>query len=343
MITSKKIWVLAGIVLVVLVLTAVAIGLTEKPKTSGEQAEESAELAAGIKEIKIANVPKIFPYFPLFVAQQKNLFEANGLMAEFEQMETADALKALIEKEVDYMPSSPLTLEASLEETPIKTIMAFADGSPYYLVLQPGLELKDLKTIGVSSPHSGPHYQAMKLIEENDIPATVSFLGNSPAQHITALFEASVDGAVVTPPYVFLLREDGFTVLEPFGDVRVLFSGLTTRNEKIENNPEEVEKVIKTVQSAVEFIRTNPQETRDLLFEFFELEKNEKNEKAVEDTYLFMKGYFSTEGTLDEETIREVIQFAKTEQFASFKDVKNQSVSPEEIAKAFDFSLLEEE
>jgi len=343
MITSKKIWTLAGIVLALLVLTAIVIELAEKPKTAEEQAGEPTEVATELMEIKIANVPKIFPYFPLFVAQQKDLFEANGLMAEFEQMETADALKALVEKEVDYMSSSPLTSKASLEGTPIKAIVAFADGSPYSLVAQPGLELKDLKTIGASSLYSGPHYQAIKLIEENNIPATVSFLGNDPTQHITALFEASVDGAIIAPPYVFLLQEDGFVVLESFSDVRILFSGLTTRDEKIKDNPEEAEKIIESVQSAVEFIRTNPQETKDLLFEFFELEKNEKNEKAVEDTYLSMKGYFSTEGTLDEETIEEVIQFAKTEQFTSFKDVKNQSVSPEDIAKVFDFSLLEEE
>jgi len=347
MITSRKIWTLAGIVLAILILTAVIIELVEKPKIAEEQTgktqktEEPAETE--IMEIKIANVPRIFPYFPFFVAQQKDFFEANGLRVEFELPETADAIKALVEKEVDYISSSPSAIKTSLEEASMRSIMALTSSSHHFLVIQPGLELKDLKTIGVNSPSSGSHYQALKLIEENDIPATISFLGNNPAQHITALLEGSVDGALLTPPYVFLLQENGFTVLEPSSDVRIMFSGLTARNDKIENNPEEARRIIKALRSAIEFIGTNPQGTKDLLFEYFELEKDETNEKVVENTYLFTKQFFSEKGTLDEETMRKVIQFAKTEQFTSFEDVKNQSVSPEDIAKVFDFSLLAEE
>jgi ABC-type nitrate/sulfonate/bicarbonate transport system substrate-binding protein len=347
MTTSKKIWALVVIVLVVLISTAVIIELLEKPKLAGQEAEETQKTAESAEiemtEIKMASTPRIFPYFPFFVAQQKNLFEANGLQVVFKMLETTDAIDALIEEEVDYMPSSLSTIKASLEGSPIKSIMALADGSPYFLVAQPGSELKDLRTIGVNSAYSAPHYQILKLIEDNSLPATISFLGNDQSRHITAMYEAVVDAVLLAPPHAFLLQDKGFSILDPFNNTKIMFSGLATRDDKIEDSPEEIKKIISAMQSATDFIRTNPQETKDILFEYFELERNETNIRAIEDTYAVATQYFSGVKPLSEENIEGVIRLAKAERFTSSKNVDDQSVSPEDVLKTFNFGLLETE
>jgi ABC-type nitrate/sulfonate/bicarbonate transport system substrate-binding protein len=121
----------------------------------------------------------------------------------------------------------------------------------------------------------------------------------------------------------------------------MIFGGLVTTDEKIANNSEEIEKVAKSVQDAIKFIKKNPRETKELIFEYFGLEQNEDNKKTVDDVYSLFAQCLLSDGVPQEEGITKLIQYVKAGQFESFEDLDNQTVSPEEIDKSFDFRFLD--
>ncbi len=331
--TNKKMWIYGTIILIAVLV----VGVILQNKVFVKQPEEGQQK----QEIKIAQVPLAFiTSFPLAVAQKEGFFDKYNLTVRFEQMRPVLSLQALLAKEVDYIPFAKTGTTASQKGLAVKTIILFSENPSYYLVGRPGLELKDLKTIAVSSRLVPMHYLALKVIDENDLPAEIVFSGESPVTSKVLLTKGRVDAAIIPIPTAFQLREEGLTLLKFFDDE--IAQGLVTNDDKIRNNPEEVEKIVKAVQLAIEFIKTNPQETKELLFEFYNLERNEINEKIVEETYSIANQVFLDKGIPKGTGVNKLIQLAKAGNFESFEDIENQTITLEDVAKSFDFRFLNE-
>jgi ABC-type nitrate/sulfonate/bicarbonate transport system substrate-binding protein len=229
---------------------------------------------------------------------------------------------------------------ASQKGVPIKIIMSFTDKPISFLVSQPGKELKDVESIGMGQRFAPLSYMISKFIKENNMSSEVIFLDNEIIYN-AQLLNGAVDAIIGTNPvFVFEFQKEGFNVAKIFEDNEMIFGGLVVTNDKIKNNPKEIEKVVKSMQEAIGFIRTNPQETKELLFEYFALEKNEDNKKMVEDTYSIFVQYLLDTGIPKETATKSLIQFVKAGEFESFEDIDNQTVSQEEMEKSFDFRFL---
>jgi ABC-type nitrate/sulfonate/bicarbonate transport system substrate-binding protein len=276
--------------------------------------------------------------FPLYVAQEKGFFNQEGLKVQLENIEPNVIVPALLSKEIDYFAYTLTAVKASLKGAPIKTIIAFTNSTFLTLIAQPNLELKDLKNIGITLWFTPTHYLALRTIEENSLNAQI-VAADSVAGASALLINKKVDALVHNIVVALQLREKGYKILKIFYD-DYLAQGLTTSDEKIKNNHGEVKKVIKAVMASANFILSNPKETQELLFNYLGLEKNEKNQKMIEELYSVLKQGINKKGVPSEKEINALIKNAKVEKYQSLEDIEKQTVTPEDITKAFDFRFL---
>jgi ABC-type nitrate/sulfonate/bicarbonate transport system substrate-binding protein len=330
MFKNKNLWTYVAIAAILIVTLFVVF----QEKADVEQTgKESPKI-----EIRIARLPGGLSDFPLLLAEDKGFFEKEGLEVEFKPMQPQLGIPALLADEVDYIYFTVSSVIASQKGAPIKIIMFLQKEQRPILLAQPGLEMEELKNIAFANPYSPIHYSALKLIAENNLEAEIIAVDGAPAISTAMLTQKQVDAALKVAPEAFQLQEQGYALLGILGDSLPI--GLTTRDDKITESPEEIEKVISAVLSAMEFIKNNPEETKEFIFQSFNLERNEINERIVDMTYSIIEETNPETGTLDEGDISTLIKFAKAGSFKNFEDIESQTVTQEEIAKSVDLRFL---
>jgi NitT/TauT family transport system substrate-binding protein len=331
--TSKK-WIYLGILAVLAIILAfILIGRNEEASLTEQPAEP--------QEIKISYMSggASDSVLPLFVAQEKGFFEEEGLKVKLEEMQPSMSLSALLAGEVDYMPFPLNAVIANLKGAQVKTIILTSRYPMFFLVAQPGLELEDLKSIGITFFGASPmHYHALKLVEENNLDVEI-IASNDPQATVAFLFRGTTDAILAQELKAIRFQASGFSILKAFHDV--LPSGLSTTTEKIENNPEEVRKIVRAVKKAREFIESNPEEMKEFILRFYNLEKTEENLAMAETAALMFKDAFTRKGVPVDEGLETLIKIAKAGSFENLQDIEGQTVSQEEIDQVFDFRFVE--
>jgi len=269
------------------------------------------------------------------VAQTRDFFKQEGIDAEIIRMNPNVATMALVSGDVGYTTLIGSVIGANLKGAKLKMIACSQDRTPLALVGKPEFKsVKDLKgrTIGVGSYGSTPDIVARMVVKhfgiDPDTEIKVLALG-SDAARLAALKEGVVDVIVVAPPVDFEGQKIGFNILSRAGDIfRFPYNGLGTSVRKINENPDEVKRVLRALIKANGYIRKNKEGTVQVLVDWAKT----KPEFATA-AYDSSVGVFSSDGTIPEDGLRIVI-----ENFRKSMNITRQ-VSSNEVA---DTNLLRE-
>ena len=269
------------------------------------------------------------------VAQTRDFFKQEGIDAEIIRMNPNVATMALVSGDVGYTTLIGSVIGANLKGAKLKMIACSQDRTPLALVGKPEFKsVKDLKgrTIGVGSYGSTPDIVARMVVKhfgiDPDTEIKVLALG-SDAARLAALKEGVVDVIVVAPPVDFEGQKIGFNILSRAGDIfRFPYNGLGTSVRKINENPDEVKRVLRALIKANGYIRKNKEGTVQVLVDWAKT----KPEFATA-AYDSSVGVFSSDGTIPEDGLRIVI-----ENFRKSVNITRQ-VSSNEVA---DTNLLRE-
>lgn len=286
-----------------------------------------------LSEIKIAIN---FPSPILFIATERGFFEEKGLKVKLETMLPEDSVSALLAGKVDYAyflsPFIKSSIEASLRGAPIKIIIFTEKYQVAPVITRSGLKLNDLKIIGIVS-YPFFYYQGLKFIEENSLKVKIIKV-ERPKEAETSLTSGITDAVLVGLPSAARLRAQGFQVLDILNGI--LPSGLSARDDKIEKESEEVQKVVYALRQAREFIVTEPEETKKLILKLFKLKETEENLQMVEKMYL----EWERRNISANEGAKLLVQIVKAGMFETVQEVEEQIVTPEDLKKVFDFRFV---
>ena len=243
------------------------------------------------------------------VAHTRDFFKQEGIEAEIIRMNPNVATMALVSGDVDYSTLIGSVIGANLKGAKLKIIACSQDRTPLALVAKPELKsVKDLKgkTIGVGSYGSTPDVVARLIVKHFGIdPETeikVLALGSDGAR-LAALKEGVVDVIIVAPPVDFEGQKLGFHIVSRAADVfRFPYNGLGTSVKKINENPDEVKRVLRALIKANGFIRKNREGTIQVLINWAKT----KPEFAAA-AYDSAVGAFSPDGSVPEDGLRIVI------------------------------------
>ena len=330
---NKWLWIILAIAVVITVVLVLA---NIEPEPISE-IEEPIEL----KEIKIGYLSGTATQFglPILVAKEKGFFREEGLEAKLIEAEPATAAPALLSGEIDYSPFSTTEITASLKGASISSVMLTSKGPYHILVAQPGLEINELKTIGISFLNTPPHYQALKFMKEYNLELEIIASG-TPAATVAMLVRGDVDAIITVDLRAVQLQAEGFQLLKKFDDIYP--SILSTKKEKIENNPEEVQGVINALQKSIEYIlQTGPEEISEFMLKHFGMNATEENLKLVKSAYPFIVKELDRRGLAVDEGIEIVIKHSKAGNYQTLQDIEGQTVTQEEIRQVFDSRFVE--
>ena len=213
-------------------------------------AESADRVRIGVSNYNISNLT-------VGVAQTRDFFKQEGIDAEIVRMNPNVATMALVSGDVDYTTLIGSVIGANLKGARLKMIACSQDRTPLAFVARPEFKsVKDLKgkTIAVGSYGSTPDIVARMVVKhfgldpESDIK--VLALGTDAAR-LAALKEGVVDAIIVAPPVDFEGQKMGFNILTRAGDIfRFPYNGLGTSVKKISENPDEVKRVLRGIDTS---------------------------------------------------------------------------------------------
>jgi NitT/TauT family transport system substrate-binding protein len=269
------------------------------------------------------------------VAQKKGFFKEVGLETEVIRMAPPTSIMALSSGDIGYTMGVGSVTRAAIRGLPVKVVAGFVDSSAQALVALPEFKsVKELKgrTLGIGAYGAADHVVGLMMLQhfgiDTDKEIKVVALGADRAR-LAALKQQVVHVIVVSPPADFEGKRMGFNVLTKAYE---LFSfpiaGLGTTVKRIEERPDEVKKVIKSLIKANRFIRDNRDGAIQILAEW-----GRTDWESTAASYDSTVKVFSPDGSIPEDGFRLIIDQAK-------KDAKiTRDISLSEVS---DLTILRE-
>lgn len=230
--------------------------------------------------IRISNATLSFTALPLLAAQNWKLFTENGLEVEIIIMTSSLAAPAMLQGDIDYVSGvGPASVSATLSGLPSRAIWFSSDRIAYWLMAKPQFRsLEDLKSrkIGLSGLGGTTHVALMMALEKSGAnPKNFVMVSIPAAQLLQSLESGFVDGAALHPPPMFLAQRKGFHKLLDIGaSVEMPAGGLTALVKTTKGHPEEVKRVIKSLQMAKGAIRESKEKTVDLIVRTLKMDRD---------------------------------------------------------------------
>ncbi len=288
----------------------------------------------GLKKIRIAYPSNTICCLPLFGALKWKVFEENGLQAEIIQVRSQIAYPALASGEVQYVAGvGPASVSATLRGMPTRAVWFATEELIYSLIARPSVQnIKDLrnKRIALTGLGGTSHVSlqiAVEAVGEN--PKNFVYLGMGGTQLLPALESGTVDAALLSPPMLYFAKKKGFRELLDVGSyAKMPLGGLTVMVSTIGNRPEELKKVIKSMQAAKQEILKSKEKSVALTSSFLQVDRD-----VAEDTYAVYRKTVSGNGVPTREGIEQIIKSLQAAGQFTDRKVAFEEVADDRIAK----------
>jgi ABC-type nitrate/sulfonate/bicarbonate transport system substrate-binding protein len=225
------------------------------------------------RKINIAYAGPSLIALPFLAAHEWKLFSQNGLSTQLIVMTFTISIPALSAEQVDYLGGvGPATVSATLRGIPARAVWFSSDKVLWSLMAQPQMKtLADLKQkpIGITGGLGATGHVALllaleKVGQDSKAFTTTPFTGVS--DMIQALESGYLSAAMLQPPQLFYAMSKGFKeMLNVASMIEMPVGGLTTLMKTIQNRPQEVRTVIKSVQQAKQRMLKAKEETLGLI------------------------------------------------------------------------------
>ena len=247
----------------------------------------TAQAQEKLQEVKIASGGHIVHFLPLDLAGALGYFKEEGLQPRITYLKGGTATaQALISKQVDFSTNSidhafkaaaqgkdDLRMVVLMNQTPGMVLVV---DSEHKNKVKSIADLKGMR-LGVTSRGSATHMVLAFLLSKNGIgPDDVSVVKVGSSTFPPALKNGDIDGGIALEPFASIMVENGdaFALqrLITMEDAQKAFggpynqAGILTRQRVINNNPEQVQKLVNVIIRALTFIKEKtPQQIADVL------------------------------------------------------------------------------
>jgi NitT/TauT family transport system substrate-binding protein len=268
---------------------------------------------------------------PVFLAQDKGFFREEGIEPQLVYVGGRLQVPALAAGEVDYSASAETVLRAAAQGLPLKVVIYMNSRMAVSLVAAP--EVKTIaglkgRSIGVTSIGGSLDYAAREILAKNGLnpERDARFVGLAQSEQMLALSSGSIQAAMLTPPFDSMMEKKGFRRLVFVGDVLDYpQGGLATTDKKIQENPAQVKRVLRSMLKSLVRIRQDRDEVIGYIAKRWKMDP----EFATSSYETMLKAY-SADGTTSRQSIQSVLN-----------SIKGRS-GPVSLSQVVDFSLLEE-
>jgi NitT/TauT family transport system substrate-binding protein len=243
----------------------------------GNEASFGAE---ALKKIRIASKAPGESLVPYVIAQRLGFYREEGLDVDVIVTRGTVTTQVVISGAVDYGNGG--SIPAILGGARLKILQVSTDKPSQYLVVSPKItHIKQLngKTIAISDAAGNSTLLFRELLAKNGVAVdTVQMRAlGEPSIRFGALLAGTVDATMITIGMARQAQAKGFRILAYSGDyVSSLSANLETSDDKIQNAPHEVYKVVKATLKGQLFYHRNSNEGAKFIMEVLRI--NDFNE-----------------------------------------------------------------
>ncbi len=306
-----------------------------------------AALAAdsGLLKMRFVQSGNTSSSWPLYVAEQKKMFAANGLQVEVIIVRGAtNTTRAVLSGTIPIGRINPDYVIGAIDKgAKVKIVSGNMEKIPYDIFARPeiktGAELKG-KTIGVSTLTGGTTLMLQEVMEkayklkENDYKLLV--VGTSPDRY-AALKGGSVQATFMGPPFNFRAAKDGFTKLANWHEYLgpILFTADFADTSYIKSNRAEIVRYLKSIVEATRWLydRKNKEEALAIHQKVLKSTRD-----SAEDDYKYLVQDFQP---FPKDATVSKVAFEKTMELR-VKDGLYQGKKPSPMSEYVDSSLIDE-
>jgi NitT/TauT family transport system substrate-binding protein len=280
----------------------------------------------------------------LYGAIQWKIFEENGLQVEIVQIRSQVGNMAMMANEIQYFTGvGPASVTATLRGMASRGVWFASDQLIYSLMARPEFQnLRELrnKKIGITGLGGTSHVAlqiALDAAGEN--PKNFVYVVLGAAQMLPALETGTVDAAMFSPPLDFYAKKKRFReVLDVGSKVKMPLGGLTTMLSTIRNRPDEVKRVLRSLQLAKQEVLRSKEKATAIILKYLQVDKD-----AAEDTYAALKKTVSGSGVPTHdgmELIMKSLQAAGqfTDRKVAFEEIADDRIA-KEVAKELGYKI----
>ena len=219
---------------------------------------------AGMLKMRFTQSGNTSSSWPLYVAEQKKMFEKNGLQVEVIIIRGAtNVVRAVLSETIPIGRINPdYVIGASEKGAKVKIVAANMEKIPYDIYaraeIKSGAELKG-KTLGVSTLTGGTTLMVHEVLEKayklKDSDYKLLVVGTSPERY-AALKGGSVQASFMGPPFSFRAGREGFRKLANFHEYLgpILFTADFAHMNYLKSNRAEVVRYLKSMIEATRWL-----------------------------------------------------------------------------------------
>jgi ABC-type nitrate/sulfonate/bicarbonate transport system substrate-binding protein len=240
-------------------------------------------------------------------------------------------MAGLASGELDFAAAVGSGIQAIISGMPLKIIGVLYQGSPFSLVGRGAPAPKDLegKKVAVSRIGSESHKAALLMLEKSgaDVKKVTFIQTGSTTVSMIALQQASVDAAVLSPPFTGEMVVKGFKVVQRSrGLMEVPSNGLVTSREKLQKQAHKVTQVLRAMLESLRLIQLDRPAVVEYIRRNFAV-----NQRVAEEAYNDLMGVMLTDMIWPEDKFKNYIDTSYA---------RNDSNKPVVIGEIVDYSLL---
>jgi NitT/TauT family transport system substrate-binding protein len=219
---------------------------------------------SGLLKMRFTQSGNTSSSWPLYVAEQKKMFERNGLQVEVIIIRGAtNVVRAVLSETVPIGRINPdYVIGASEKGAKVKIVAANMEKIPYDIFARPeiktGADLKG-KTLGVSTLTGGTTLMVHEVLEKayklKDSDYKLLVVGTSPERY-AALKGGSVHATFMGPPFNFRAAKENYRKLANFHEYLgpILFTADFAHMNYIKSNRAEIVRYLKAMIEATRWL-----------------------------------------------------------------------------------------
>jgi ABC-type nitrate/sulfonate/bicarbonate transport system substrate-binding protein len=245
------------------------------------------------------------------VGARFGLFREEGIDLQIIQMRTALVGPALISRDLDFGTAADTMLRAATTGLPVKVIAFGGVRAALALNVRPEIKrVEDLKgkMISVSSRGSTTDIVARDIILHfglNPDTDIITMPLGTQTNQLAALKSNAVQASLFTPPYDAIAEREGFRPLVWAGDIikEQLQAGLSTSDQKIRANPDQVRRMVRGFVKSLVFLHKEKAKVAEMIAKEWNIDLD-----LAQRSYKSTATTLSPDGSAGEEAVRKVVE-----------------------------------
>jgi ABC-type nitrate/sulfonate/bicarbonate transport system substrate-binding protein len=274
-------------------------------------------------------------YVPLYYGQEKGYFAQEGLELQVLVVRGIVGISSLMSGEIDVTCHAGSGFSAALRGVPVKVISVTRDRPIHELIVSPSVnspaDIKG-KSIAVGSLDGTAAVMTRRILQAKGLNALkdVNLLSMDTPARLQSLFSGRVDGAMMTPPSIYLAEEKGYKVFGRGRDyMRYLQTGVVTTDSNIKQKREKLVRFLRAWNRGLKAYQDN----HDSMIPYIQKRLGIKDAQLARRMYDDDAPFVLNGGRLGADAAKEIVEVGR-------EALRIKEAVPTD--KVFDFSLASE-